>query len=657
MDVLHINTASHVGGAAKVSLRLMQAQRFAGIKAKMMVGMKQRDTPGVCAFETKADPFLMDRFRRRGLLYYEYRGSHELINHSQVVESDLLHFHNLHGGFFNPFSLALLTTSKPSVWTLHDMHAFTGHCAHSFDCNKWLTGCGGCRYLSWYPAIHDDKSALLWKDKKWIYEKSNLCVVTPSRWLEEKVRKSILKEHPVHLIYNGVDASLFRPRNKKETRRELGLPEEAFIFGTAANGGIFDNPYKGGKYAHEVVRAFNGAATDSVFLNIGCGRKSNQPQTIDLPWVDDEDVFAKILSSLDVFLFTSIAENCPLAVLEALSCGIPVAAFSVGGVPELVRDGEDGILVKRGEWQSIASGMRQLWKDRSLIRRMGGNARERVLKEFDHRIIERQYANLYTERIEEWHRNNNVNDCWDDCPEIVLSKPYQRYFSRLRQIVRDRNDSWPEKRRVAAHTKNKGEETPFRSHYDSKHGSDTDKGLSINEKWPNGPLNRAEMSVTEYSEAAINHLKAGALHLKNGNQKRALFHYQSSVELEPNNSSLQKLLADFYYGVMGEIEASVEHYGKAVINNPNDVGSLLMLGHISVTRERFDAAQIFYGKVHEIDPENRDANKMLRLIIELRQRGAKEEEVSRISGEGARCGASTASVNNWRNLAINSHPC
>lgn len=84
----------------------------------------------------------------------------------------------------------------------------------------------------------------------------------------------------------------------------------------------------------------------------------------------------------DLFVLMSAAENCPLALLQAMACGLPVVATRVGGIPEIVRDGVDGLLVPPGDPNSFAHALRTLAADSDLRRRMGANGQERIATSF-----------------------------------------------------------------------------------------------------------------------------------------------------------------------------------------------------------------------------------------------------------------------------------
>jgi glycosyltransferase involved in cell wall biosynthesis len=89
-----------------------------------------------------------------------------------------------------------------------------------------------------------------------------------------------------------------------------------------------------------------------------------------------------LLAGADVLALPSAAENCPLVVLQAMAAGVPVVASGVGGVPELVVDGETGLLVPPGDVAALADALRNLLRDKGLRDRMGAAGRARVERAF-----------------------------------------------------------------------------------------------------------------------------------------------------------------------------------------------------------------------------------------------------------------------------------
>lgn len=91
---------------------------------------------------------------------------------------------------------------------------------------------------------------------------------------------------------------------------------------------------------------------------------------------------APLLRASDVFVLPSAAEACPMALLQAMACGLPVVASRAGGIPEVVRDGVDGLLVDTGDDHQLRSAIRRLAGDAPLRRRLGERGRARVAERF-----------------------------------------------------------------------------------------------------------------------------------------------------------------------------------------------------------------------------------------------------------------------------------
>ena len=87
-------------------------------------------------------------------------------------------------------------------------------------------------------------------------------------------------------------------------------------------------------------------------------------------------------SAFDAFVLPSANEGTPVVAIEALAAGRPVVATRVGGVPDVVRDGEDGFLVEAGDVETLAERLERLAADPELRRAMGERGRERVLPRY-----------------------------------------------------------------------------------------------------------------------------------------------------------------------------------------------------------------------------------------------------------------------------------
>ncbi len=395
LSIVHINTHDVAGGAAKVGWRLAETQRKTGHDSKILVGSKKSKSEHSFSFPLEIEQPMYESCLRQGQLFYAPQGSHKLTKNELVLTADILHLHNLHGGYFNPFSLSALSHFKPVVWTLHDMQAITGHCAYSVRCPRWQDGCRECPTLNLEHALYVDTSGRLLRDKKLIYDHSHLWLVTPSQWLKNKVGKSVLRDHPVELIYNGIDTEVFKPCDKKEARAGFGIPANALVIGAVANGGTLANHWKGGQYTQAALDALRGGLPNCVFVNIGTKHPGDDPGVIDIGHIDNEDRLARAYSAFDIFLSTPLADNCPLVVIEALACGAPVVSFDTGGVPELVRDGLDGFVTEYKNVPQIVRAVQRLAAAPALRAEQSRNARQRAVSNFDHKVTAERYENLY----------------------------------------------------------------------------------------------------------------------------------------------------------------------------------------------------------------------------------------------------------------------
>ena len=125
-NILYINTQPSGGGAAAVMQRLARMMQRQGRAPAMLTGAPASGHTS----DLKADTYtgLHAWTTWRGQQDYGFQKSHTLIRSKLFRQADIVHLHNLHGGYFNLWSLPLLSALKPTVWTLHDMQALTGHC-------------------------------------------------------------------------------------------------------------------------------------------------------------------------------------------------------------------------------------------------------------------------------------------------------------------------------------------------------------------------------------------------------------------------------------------------------------------------------------------------------------------------------------------------
>ena len=399
MRVLQINQSDVTGGAAIAAYRLHQGLLRQGIGSKLLVGhVTQTDA---LVAPTPPQPLrkkLKNLEEWLGLRYITYWSTQAIAQHPFYQEADVLHFHNLHGGYFNYLFLPYLTRNKPAVYTLHDMWGFTGHCSYSFDCNRWQKGCGSCPYLDIYPSVQRDGTAIEWQLKNWVYYHAHLTIVTPSRWLMNQAQMSMLSHLEIRHIANGIDLETYRPLEQEWCRYFLGIRDKKYVLLTSSIN--FHDPRKG---SHLLIQALNrlppALKQETLLLAMGAAgdvlEAEVDMEVYALVYIHLDRLKAGIFAAADVFVLPTRADNLPLVLQEALACGTPSVAFAVGGVPELVRPGLTGALAEPENPQDLAQKIEQLLVDRETRQTMSQHCRAIAVQEYDLVQQAQRYGELY----------------------------------------------------------------------------------------------------------------------------------------------------------------------------------------------------------------------------------------------------------------------
>jgi glycosyltransferase involved in cell wall biosynthesis len=227
-------------------------------------------------------------------------------------------------------------------------------------------------------------------------------MVPSRRDFEDTRRETFLKGPLGHVVPNGVDATLFRPRPREQMRTELGLRDGPIFVSIGRL-----NVEKGMHHAVQALSALRADAPQAQLVIVGTGEERVRlerlsqslgvGQRVHFVGGQPHEVVAKYLAAADVFLFpTERGEAAPLVLPQAMACAAPVIASDIGGIPEVVRrSGVNGILVPPGDVLALTDAMRTLVRDESLRRRLGQAARQRVLAEYTVEQMVEQTLDVY----------------------------------------------------------------------------------------------------------------------------------------------------------------------------------------------------------------------------------------------------------------------
>lgn len=367
MNILFIQTFDNVGGAALVGWNLGHMLRRRGHNVRYLVGYKQSSSPIVYELnQNKLLGWLVRTINKN--IKFMYRGlyskliandiylgdSQEIFDHPWYKDADIIHFHNLHGNFFKLELLIKISQEKKVVWTLHDEWAIMASGTGILQ-NKLVNGFYIRSNRKSYPAMVWNNDKYLTSKKAEIYSKSNFKIVVPSKWLEQKVGTSILKNKNITVIPNGVDLSVFNPQDKAKVRQELGLPVNKKIVTFIADGGK-KNSWKGWRYIQKVIESF-GADKNILFLAIGGRGSSTSNNLLNVDYISSPQIIAKYYGASDLILSASLVESFGLVAVEAAACGIPTVSFPVGVIPELIDYKKNGYIAKYKNWRDLKDGV------------------------------------------------------------------------------------------------------------------------------------------------------------------------------------------------------------------------------------------------------------------------------------------------------------
>ena len=417
MKVLLVSTEDKKGGAGIACLRLFKALRKYGTDVEMLVRDKMSDEPGVHTISSNPFRWMVNklsfclerlqilflvRFRKKHLYHVslDNYGTYKLTEHPLVKSADIINFHWTSQAMMSIKQLQkLLDLGKRVVFTMHDMHYFTGICHYARSCRRYLEGCGHCYFIN-KGRDENDFSRRWFEHKRVIAKYQTLSFVGCSQWLTDLARESnVFKDKRIVNIPNPIDTSLYRAIDKDEAREKFGVRGKSVVlFGAYSvkdRRKGFHYLLRALKYIHEQYPGYDDVIE---LLTFGKGDVSSLQglpyRTKSVGYVSDENTLVALYSAADVYVTPSLEDNLPNTVMEALSCSVPCVSFDVGGLPQLIDHKRNGYVAKYRDHEDLANGIMEILQmvDRNVMRHA---ARKKVEENFSETVIAMKYTEEY----------------------------------------------------------------------------------------------------------------------------------------------------------------------------------------------------------------------------------------------------------------------
>jgi glycosyltransferase involved in cell wall biosynthesis len=413
MKILIVNTSDINGGAARAAYRLHQSLLMKNIDSQMLVLKKSSDDFTVLGPTSKTEnainklkpildsiPIKFYKDKIPTLFSVAWLSSKKVVDKINKLNPDVVHLHWINGGMIRIEELPKI--KAPIVWSLHDNWAFTGGCHIMWNCEKYKTNCGACPVLK--SNKEKDLSRKVWNRKSRAFSKlPDMTIVGLSNWLNECSKSShLLKDHSHINLPNPINTTTFKPFDKKRARALWSLPANKKLILFGANNATGDIN-KGFKELSEALQKLTSKEIELVVFGSSEPKLSQNFgfKTHYLGHLHDDVSLVTLYSAVDVMIVPSRQEAFGQTASEAMACGTPVVTFNHTGLIDIVDHKENGYLATPLDTTDLANGI-QWVLDNDKYDELCFNARDKVMREFDSKIVSEKYIKLYEKTINKY---------------------------------------------------------------------------------------------------------------------------------------------------------------------------------------------------------------------------------------------------------------
>lgn len=299
----------------------------------------------------------------------------------RALKPDVIHLHNYHWAFYAAWPIdlpRLCRETAPTVWTLHDQWPLCGI--------PYPDGNHPPR-ADWHGEFDTARGG------------GGFPLVAPSSWLGREAAASPWgMSDSVSVIPYGLDTERFAPMDMEDARRRLGVAPKGLTLLAGAHS--LDDPRKGGDLLRDALRRCPVPLRLLLFGNGALEGLPGHVQAHPLGYLHTEEDLQVAYAAADLYIHPARADNLPNTVLEAMACGTPTLGFSVGGMPDMVREGESGWLVQDCSGDALGERLGDILSDPAALHACRTGTRELACGRYSLQRQAKAHLQLYRELME-----------------------------------------------------------------------------------------------------------------------------------------------------------------------------------------------------------------------------------------------------------------
>lgn len=402
---MHLNYSDLNGGAARAAFRIYRSQQEFGIDSYLRVIQKQSDDWRVIGPQSRTERTI--NFLKPRLVNYllsRITQQNKVIQSISLLPSNVLNeinqsqanVINLHWVCNEMLSISQISKIRiPVVWTLHDMWPFCG-VDHYVNQDIYAGNFVELPLNGNFLKAFINRWTL---NRKRVHWKNPIHLIAPSNWMAQSIQQSELMKHwPVTVIPNPIDLNLWKPINQNLAREIFGLPSNCRLILFAAAGGQSDLR-KGYDLFKDATLSLANKLKDFYILVLG----QSAPRSINsdlanvrfMGHLSDDVSLALLYSAADAVVIPSRQDNLPNIGIEACACGVPVVAFNIGGLPDIVDHAKTGYLAEPYDVEDLANGLEWVLGDDDRLTQLKAYSRDRAINNWGYEQVAKKYLDLY----------------------------------------------------------------------------------------------------------------------------------------------------------------------------------------------------------------------------------------------------------------------